>query len=120
MMASVDEVNRHCRVSPHEQTLLLSPQAPIVLLSCDKSQSNITETVAHNNNYLGVMLPYSPLHHILMRYSGRPLVMTSGNLSEEPICRDNTEALQKLAPLPIILFFTTVIFTPAMMTAYIM
>ncbi|GAJ24343.1 unnamed protein product, partial [marine sediment metagenome] len=52
--------------------------------------------VAPNLNYLGVMLPYTPLHHLLLRETGLPLVMTSGNLSEEPIAKDNDEALTRL------------------------
>jgi hydrogenase maturation protein HypF len=96
MMASMEEVKRHCTVSSEEAALLLSPNAPIVLLQWRKSESNITSRVAENNKYLGVMLPYTPLHHILLRYAKRPLVMTSGNLSEEPICQDNEEVLHRL------------------------
>lgn len=96
MMASLEEVETHCLVSPEEAKLLLSPQAPIVLLRWRRATSNITPLVAERNKYLGVMLPYTPLHHILLHYAARPLVMTSGNLSEEPICRDNDEALRRL------------------------
>ena len=59
------------------------------------------------NRYLGLMLPYTPLHHLLLRDVGRPLVMTSGNLSEEPIARDNDEALRRLGPSPTISWCTT-------------
>ncbi|MBM4448198.1 MAG: carbamoyltransferase HypF [Chloroflexi bacterium] len=96
MMASIAEIKKHCLVSPEEAELLLSPNAPIVLLRWRKDISNVTTLVAENNKYLGVMLPYTPLHHILMRHAARPLVMTSGNLSEEPICQDNDEALRRL------------------------
>jgi len=96
MMASPEEIEKHCWVSPEEAELLLSPQAPIVLLKWRQSISNIAPQVAERYKYLGVMLPYTPLHHILLRYAGRPLVMTSGNLSEEPICKDNDEALRRL------------------------
>ncbi len=96
MMASIAEIEKHCYVSPEEAELLLSPNAPIVLLKWRKDISNVTPLVAENNKYLGVMLPYTPLHHILLRYAARPLVMTSGNLSEEPICQDNDEALRRL------------------------
>ncbi|MEE9366093.1 MAG: carbamoyltransferase HypF, partial [Dehalococcoidales bacterium] len=96
MMASIEEVRRHCCVSPEEAGLLLSPNAPIVLLKWRKDASNVTSLVAENNKYLGVMLPYTPLHHILLHHAARPLVMTSGNLSEEPICQDNNEALHRL------------------------
>lgn len=96
MMASIAEIERHCYVSPEEAGLLLSPNAPVVLLRWRKDASNVTPLVAENNKYLGVMLPYTPLHHILLHYAARPLVMTSGNLSEEPICQDNDEALRRL------------------------
>jgi hydrogenase maturation protein HypF len=96
MMASVDEVKKHCLLSQEEEALLRSPQAPIVLLKWNRAGSDVTPLVAEGNKYLGVMLPYTPLHHILMRYVNHPLVMTSGNLSEEPICQDNDEALRRL------------------------
>jgi len=96
MMATLEEVARHCELSPEEEKLLRSPQCPIVLLRWRRSASDIGAAVAPNLKYLGVMLPYTPLHHLLLRETGRPLVMTSGNLSEEPIARDNDEALSRL------------------------
>jgi hydrogenase maturation protein HypF len=98
MMASMDQVRRHCQVSDEEETLLLSPQCPIVLLRW-REGSTVVHEVAPQNLYLGVMLPYTPLHHILLRDVGRPLGMTSGNLSEEPIAQDNEEARRRLGPL---------------------
>jgi len=98
MMPALDEVKQHCEVSEEEERLLTSPQCPIVLLPW-KPTSNVSRLVAPRNSYLGVMLPYTPLHHVLLRDVGRPLVMTSGNLSEEPIARDNDEALRRLAHL---------------------
>ena len=85
----------HCRVSREEERLLLSPESPIVLLPW-KKDSSIAEAVAPGQKYLGVMLPYTPLHHLLLREADMPLVMTSGNLSEEPIAKDNEEALSRL------------------------
>jgi hydrogenase maturation protein HypF len=64
-----------------------------------REDSTVVREVAPNNLYLGVMLPYTPLHHILLRDVQRPLVMTSGNLSEEPIAQENQEARQRLGPL---------------------
>ncbi|MFC2026504.1 carbamoyltransferase HypF [Chloroflexota bacterium] len=96
MMASLKEIKKHCLVSPREEELLLSAQSPIVLLKWQRDDSSITDEVAERNKYLGVMLPSTPLHHILLRYAAIPLVMTSGNISEEPICRDNNEALRRL------------------------
>ncbi|HIP97091.1 MAG TPA: carbamoyltransferase HypF [Anaerolineae bacterium] len=95
MMATLDEIRQHCQVSPEEEALLTSPQCPIVLLSW-RSTSTVVPEVAPAYRYLGVMLPYTPLHHVLLRDVGRPLVMTSGNLSEEPIAADNDEARRRL------------------------
>ena len=96
MMTSLGEVKRHCHVSPEEESLLISWISPIVLLR-RKGGDFICEEVAPNLKYLGVMLPYTPLHHLLMREVNLPLVMTSGNPGEEPIINDNEEALRKLA-----------------------
>ncbi len=96
MVASVDEAKRHCYVLPEEEELLLSPQSPIVLMIW-KEGSSVSREVAPNLWFLGLMLPYTPVHHMLLRDTGLPLVMTSGNLSEEPIARDNDEALKRLS-----------------------
>jgi hydrogenase maturation protein HypF len=96
MVATVDEAKKHCYVSPEEEKLLTSPQSPIVLMRW-REDSSISREVAPNLRFLGIMLPYTPLHHILLRDTGLPLVMTSGNLSEEPIARDNDEALRRLS-----------------------
>jgi hydrogenase maturation protein HypF len=96
MVATVDEAKRHCYVSPEEENLLTSSQSPIVLMRW-REDSSVSREVAPNLQFLGIMLPYTPLHHILLRDTGLPLVMTSGNLSEEPIARDNDEALRRLS-----------------------
>jgi hydrogenase maturation protein HypF len=96
MVATVEEAKRHCCVSPEEGKLLTSTQSPIVLLRW-REDSSVSQEVAPNLRFLGIMLPYTPLHHILLRDTGLPLVMTSGNLSEEPIARDNDEALRRLS-----------------------
>ncbi len=93
MYPSLEFVKAHCQVSTLEAELLLSPQAPIVLL---KKLIHPFKKVASNNPYLGVMLPYTPLHHLLLQELDCPIVATSGNLSGEPICIDNREALFKL------------------------
>jgi hydrogenase maturation protein HypF len=98
MMATLDDVRRHCYVSDEEERLLTSQQCPIVLLRW-RDDSTVVGEVAPENLYLGVMLPYTPLHHILLRDVGHPLVMTSGNLSEEPIAQDNDEARRRLGHL---------------------
>lgn len=85
-------VFEHCIVSSLEKELLLSPEAPIVLL---RKKIDLPE-VAPQNPYLGVMLPYSPLHHLIMKEVNTPVVATSGNLSEEPICTHEAEATERL------------------------
>ncbi len=96
MVNNVNEIKKHCYVSPEEEELLTCPQSPIVLMKW-KDGSSVSREVAPNLEYLGVMLPYTPLHHILLKDTGLPLVMTSGNLSEEPIAKDNNEALKRLS-----------------------
>lgn len=98
MLASLKEVKQHCFISPAEESLLTSPQCPVVLLE-RRPGSAVVEAVAPHNRALGVMLPYTPLHHVLLRDVGRPLVMTSGNRSEEPIAQHNAEARRRLSHL---------------------
>jgi hydrogenase maturation protein HypF len=83
-------------VEPEEEKLLAGIQRPIVLLK--KVDSNpLAEEVAPGNQYVGAMLPYTPLHHLLLSLGFTALVMTSGNLSEEPIAIDNDESFRRLA-----------------------
>jgi len=79
-----------------ERRLLLSVERPIVLAR-RRASASLAPNVAPDNPLVGVMLPYTPLHHLLMAAAGRPLVMTSGNLSEEPLAYRNGEALDRLA-----------------------
>ncbi len=95
MAASVDVVRRYCRVSPGEARLLSSPRRPIVLLE-KKDDGDLAGLVAPGQKYLGFMLPYTPLHHLLLHDHGGVLVMTSANLSDEPIVTGNGEALERL------------------------
>jgi hydrogenase maturation protein HypF len=78
-----------------ECRLLGSAERPIVLAT--RRGNSLARDVAPNNPLVGVMLPYTPLHHLLMRDVRRPLVMTSGNLSDEPLAYRNDEALQRLS-----------------------
>ena len=98
MMPSIEMVREHCLLSTEEQRVLDSLAAPIVLLrpGVVPAPNPLAPNVAHNSPYLGVMLPYSPLHHLLMRACPFPLVATSGNLTDEPIAIDNDEALRRL------------------------
>lgn len=103
MYPGLDLVKAHCHVSPVEERLLTSPEAPIVLLRRRRTPAAWgrehlpADAVAPANPYLGVMLPYTPLHHLLLRDLGFPVVATSGNRSDEPICTDEHEALERLA-----------------------
>ncbi len=124
MMPDVETIQKHCYLNVFERELLESPQRPIVLLY-RRPESDIAKAVAPNQNTLGVMLPYTPLHYLLfasyteehggtrkenkkqnIRANPRPsvspipaIVMTSGNLSEEPIATDNQEARERLSEL---------------------
>jgi hydrogenase maturation protein HypF len=99
MFPSIEEIKKACRVNGEEEALLLSPAAPIVLVFKNEGTERLTEGVAPGNPQLGVMLPTTPLHHLLMRDLGFPVVATSGNLSEEPICFEEKEALERLKGL---------------------
>ena len=96
MYPALDHVSRDCVVSGLEERLLRSPESPIVLLMRQPGESTIAPTVAPGSCTLGVMLPYTPLHHLLMRELNVPVVATSGNLANEPICIDEIEALERL------------------------
>jgi hydrogenase maturation protein HypF len=97
MFPSLEAVRAVSHVSPLEERLLRSPEAPIVLLKqVAHAPSPIAPSVAPGNPNLGVMLPYTPLHHLLMSLVGVPVVATSGNLNDEPICTDEHEALERL------------------------
>jgi hydrogenase maturation protein HypF len=96
MMPDEETVKIYCEISDFEKRLLHSPESPIVLLKRHEDSSDISESIAPDNPYLGVMLPYTPLHHILMKELGFPVVATSGNISDEPICIDEKEALTRL------------------------
>jgi hydrogenase maturation protein HypF len=98
MVSSLAVARTLCTLTEAETALLERPSAPIVL--CRRNPGpGLVEEVAPGVNTLGIMLPYTPLHHILLRDVGRPLVMTSGNLREEPIAQDNDEAFQRLGRL---------------------
>ena len=121
MARDLAQVQALCSVPPAAEALLTSAEAPIVLLekglgirdqgaeirtqrtegeeassAVGRRSSVVSAEVAPDNPYLGVMLPYTPLHHLLLRETGFPVVATSGNLSDEPICTDEIEAMQRL------------------------
>ncbi len=97
MLPSVGAVRAVCELSAAEERLLCSPEAPIVLARRKTApEIEIANSVAPANPNLGVMLPYTPLHHLLMAELDFPVVATSGNLSDEPICTAEQDALKRL------------------------
>lgn len=98
MYPNLETITKDCYVSEAEKKLLLSPASPIVLLKRKKDNNSglICDEVAPDNPYLGIMLPYTPLHHLLLKELNFPIVATSGNRSNEPICIDEKQALTKL------------------------
>ena len=95
-----DLVSAHqlCELDPVAVALLTSARRPIVL-AARRASSTVVDAVAPGLTELGVMLPYSPLHHLLLDGVGRPLVMTSGNLTDEPIAHEDDDAVARLGPL---------------------
>lgn len=111
MMADITDIEAHCLINPAERELLVDRERPIVIVARKKT-SPIAREVTPMQNTLGVMLPYTPLHYLLFAPpvgKGKvfkhnlskmpPLVMTSGNLSEEPIAIHNDEARERLSGL---------------------
>ncbi len=98
MSADLDAIRTYARLGPEEETLLASIARPIVLLA-KRDPFPLAAEVAPGNRFVGAMLPYTPLHHLLLAEGFAALVMTSGNLSEEPIAIDNAEAITRLAEI---------------------
>ena len=105
MFPSIEAIQEECVVSDFEKRLLLSPESPIVLLERKDNRElygklvstlRLADSVAPSNPNFGIMLPYTPLHHMLMADLGHPVVATSGNISDEPICIDEREAVRRL------------------------
>ncbi|MBW1839927.1 MAG: carbamoyltransferase HypF, partial [Deltaproteobacteria bacterium] len=98
MSPDLDTVRKFAKLCPEDELLLQSPAAPIVILP-KKKNSLLSPMVAPHNPSIGVMLPYTPLHHLLLKENFTALVMTSGNLRDEPIAIDNSEALKRLGKI---------------------
>ncbi|MBN1446963.1 MAG: carbamoyltransferase HypF [Bacteroidetes bacterium] len=98
MVPDLAAAQRLCHISPEEAALLTSAQRPIVILR-QRKENGIAQTVSLDNPTLGVMLPYTPLHHLLMEGECDALVMTSGNISEEPICTSVEDAEHRLGDI---------------------
>jgi hydrogenase maturation protein HypF len=98
MVASLDEAHRHAELTPPEVAWLSSPEAPIVIVS-RRPGNSLAPPIAPGNPRVGLMLPSSPLHHLLLSDLGLPVVATSGNLSEEPIAITEEEAVLRLGTI---------------------
>jgi hydrogenase maturation protein HypF len=98
MVPDVQWARRLCEIDRAEQAMLTGPQRPIVLLR-RRSEAPVAPSVAPGNRFLGLMLPYTPLHHLLLQEVGAPIVLTSGNVADEPIAFLDEDALDRLGPL---------------------
>jgi len=96
MFRDLDQIRQYADPTKEEEALLLSPERPVVLL---RKKGGHLPAVSPNLSSVGAFLPYSPLHSILLSSLPFPIVATSGNLSEEPIVKDNEEAKKRLSPL---------------------
>jgi hydrogenase maturation protein HypF len=99
MFPGLDSLEAACEVSAEESELLTSAEAPIVLLKRRALAAGIQDSVAPRNPWIGAFLPYTPLHRLLLKATGQPLVCTSGNLSDEPMAFQDDEALARLGDL---------------------
>jgi hydrogenase maturation protein HypF len=99
MAGNIEWIRENYHLSPAEAASLLSSRAPIVLIKKKNGVSPIAYNVSQYNKYEGIMLPYTPVHHILFKYVDGPLIMTSGNISEEPIASDNDDAIKRLGKI---------------------
>ena len=98
MSYDIDRIRKFVHVEPEEEVLLTSSQRPIVILK-KKEPNSISEEVSPRNRYFGTMIPYTPLHYLILRHDFTALVMTSGNISEEPIAINNEDAFERLSSI---------------------
>ena len=96
MARDIKVAEKYCRINDVEKSWLVSPQAPIVVLECKEEQGLRGETIHPGINTLGVMLPYTPLHYLLFDAELELLIMTSANISDEPLITENQEVIEKL------------------------
>lgn len=98
MVANLEEARKLAEMNDMEERLLCSPEAPIVIVR-KRAVNKLSPLVAPNNGWLGLMLPYAPLHHLLMHDNFNSLVMTSGNISDEPVVFEDDDAVKRLADI---------------------
>ncbi|MDO9566464.1 MAG: carbamoyltransferase HypF [Candidatus Desulfaltia sp.] len=98
MSCDIEHIRKYAHVQPEEEDLLKSFHRPIVILK-KKKPNPLSKEVSPRNRYFGAMLPYTPLHYLLLSHDFIALVMTSGNISEEPICIDNEDAFKRLSEI---------------------
>ncbi len=96
MAVSIEAARELAQMNDHEERFLASPEAPIIIVK-KRTGTCISPLIAPNNGWLGLMLPYAPLHHLLMHGNFQALVMTSGNISDEPVAFEDHDALQRLS-----------------------
>ncbi|MCI0469052.1 MAG: carbamoyltransferase HypF [Nitrospirae bacterium] len=97
MVSDIETAKKYAELSALEEALLLSPEKGIVLVN--KKESDLADSVAPGLKRIGIFLPYTPLHHIILKRLDFPVVATSGNISDEPIIKNNDEALNRLSML---------------------
>ena len=95
MVRDIERARQVCFISPQEEEILTSKLKPILLLK-KRPGHGIAESVAPHNQFFGIMLPYTPVHHLLLKSRFDALVMTSANITDEPITKDNQESLERL------------------------
>lgn len=98
MSHDLGQVRRYAHIQPDEEALLTSPQRPVVLLK-KRGSNPLSPEISPRNKHFGVMLPYTPLHYLILNYHFTALVITSGNMSDEPIAVDNEEAFERLGSI---------------------
>ena len=99
MVRDLDVARLYCDMTEQEAALLASPTAPIVIMAVRADGKQVAREVAPGMSTLGVMLANTPLHHLMLRRVGQPIVLTSGNVSDEPQCTDNDDARDTLRPM---------------------
>lgn len=99
MFPSLKLIKKELVVSKEEQELLTSIAAPIVLLKSKKISNILAPSIASHLDYIGALLPYTPLYQLLLQKFDKPIIATSGNISNSPIIYDNRKAVKELSSI---------------------